>query len=279
MKKANKIVMATVAILLSLVLFTTSIVSGIFAMYAVRTYGSASFTFKKFGVIVELSFSEDFLKIYGDVIEDNTVVNGDSVTITIPTLKMAPGDSFRDAIQFNISGTAKTNCSVTVDMTYIYVQSDYQIPDGSTKYKTDSTYFPYNLYCSLGSNEILLYDGEPNSDYRVENDVINLLDKHLVCSMYGTTRFVTHKLSGNTDHPDYYLYKKFTANTPINFTDGKNTSSTTDDVVFNDFKFGVEWPFVETNNAEKMDTLYSWLAINKNPRFEMSYTVVVEAVA
>lgn len=276
MKKVNKILMATVAILLSLVLITTSVVSGVFAKYAARAYGLADFTFKKLGVEVELDFSDAFKAAYGTVIQNNTVINGDSISVTIPNLKMGPGDSFRDAVRFKISGTAKTDCSVIVDMTYLYVRSDYQIPTGATEYETNSTYFPYDMYCTLGNNELWLRGTQPDSDHKAELDAILLLDKHLACSMYGTTRTVTHKFSGDTKHPDYYLIKKFTAGTPINFTDGKNTSATTDDVVFNDFKFGIEWPFEEANDVDKNDTLHTWLVNNRTPRFEMSYTVTIQ---
>ena len=54
MKKSNKILMATVAILLSLVLISTSIVSGIFARFVIEKSGSTAIKFNKFGVDLEL---------------------------------------------------------------------------------------------------------------------------------------------------------------------------------------------------------------------------------
>ena len=276
MKKANKIVMATVAILLSLVLFTTSIVSGIFAMYAVRTYGSASFTFKKFGVIVELSFSDEFNAIYGDIIKDNTVVNGDSVTITIPTLKMAPGDSFMDAVQFNISGTATTECRVKINPAYMYDRTDFSVSD--TQMGFTDNYFPYNFYCRLGDDpskgKLELHKGNKvNSDYLVEYNAIDALSKATDC--YGNQDTTKVNEFSNETYNDYYLSKRFSPGATVQFTD-KN--AITGKGVFNRFAFGFEWLF-EEDDMEKFDAIHTWLANqNELPKFKMSYTVVVEAV-
>ena len=52
MKKVNKILMATVSILLSLVLLSTSLVSGIFAKYVIKNSAESNVGFKKWGITV-----------------------------------------------------------------------------------------------------------------------------------------------------------------------------------------------------------------------------------
>ena len=54
MKKVNKIMMATVAILLSLVLISTSLVSGIFAKFVIKKEVGVPIKFKNFGVTMQV---------------------------------------------------------------------------------------------------------------------------------------------------------------------------------------------------------------------------------
>ena len=61
MKKANRILMATVAVLLSLVLITTSVVSGIFARFTVLQEAKTQMTLNKFGVSLGLTLSDEFV--------------------------------------------------------------------------------------------------------------------------------------------------------------------------------------------------------------------------
>lgn len=129
MKKANKILMATVAILLSLVLLSTSIVSGIFARFVIEKSGSVPIKFNKFGVELELEIDDDVYAAVGGENSNNVELSrdGDSVTVTLKNLKMAPGDDFTDAIKVSVSGDAGVRCKIGLDIDFVYEKSDFTI--------------------------------------------------------------------------------------------------------------------------------------------------------
>ena len=86
MRKANRIMMGTVSILLCLVLVTTSVLSGIFAKYVTNRKAEANVAFKKWGITVTP----------GSDLEDSysTVIDGEDRVVVSSTLDgnlMAPG--------------------------------------------------------------------------------------------------------------------------------------------------------------------------------------------
>mgnify|MGYP007037148426 CR=1 FL=1 len=91
MKKVNKILMATVAILLSLVLISTSVVSGIFAKFVIQKDAVVSVKFKNFGV--KLSVGREAQVISGP--------DAKSVSITYDAFEMYPGVYKIPAIWFS----------------------------------------------------------------------------------------------------------------------------------------------------------------------------------
>lgn len=109
MRKANKIVMMTVAILLSAVLLTTSALSGTLAKY-VTSGGSYSDSARvaKWGVTITADVRDDLAEIATVTGEDG------SATVTIAGLNMKPGDDFSDAVRFTITGDPEVKCKVTV---------------------------------------------------------------------------------------------------------------------------------------------------------------------
>ena len=108
MKKTNKIMMAAVSILLSLVLISTSLVSGIFARFVIQKEVGVPIKFKAFGVTLTVSGTKEF----------TTVSNGNSATITFNNFEMYPGSACADAIRFVFDGktTVKTKLTVGVNL-------------------------------------------------------------------------------------------------------------------------------------------------------------------
>lgn len=117
MKKANKILMASVAILLSLVLITTSVLSGVFAKFAIRKNTTTTMKLEKFGVTLALNTTTGLEgKIVG---ESSAQVNdGESITVTVSNAKIGPGDFYY--IFFDIDGTpiCDTYMKISVDIDY-----------------------------------------------------------------------------------------------------------------------------------------------------------------
>jgi hypothetical protein len=126
MRKVNKILMATVSILLCLVLISTSVLSGIFAKYVITKKGSASATFKAFGVTLDMTVDETKLKKAGATVVTAEDKHKVTKSVTISGLKMAPGESIMDAVKINISGTAGVRLKVVIEPKVLYDRSAYE---------------------------------------------------------------------------------------------------------------------------------------------------------
>ena len=100
-----------VAILLCLVLLTTSIVSSTFAKFAVKKSATTNMTFEKFGVMVTMTVDPNLVSRVGDSNVKWTRW-GDTASVTIDNLVMYPGDNFYQAIKFSFlkyTGDANNN--------------------------------------------------------------------------------------------------------------------------------------------------------------------------
>ena len=147
MRKANKILMATVAILLCLVLITTSVASGIFAKFVITKSGEATITFEKFGVTVTMSVpSTPTNKSFTSVrdipgVEVSTeTFSSTGHTITISGLKMHPGLEFPKAVRFDFSGTLKVPANLKITTT---VEYDANVHKQTTSTDGKTTYYNY----------------------------------------------------------------------------------------------------------------------------------------
>lgn len=114
-RRANKILMSIVLILLCLVLITTSVVSGIFAKYTVSKQILMMFGFESFGVKIDISFSQDLIDLTKTTPPQLTITGEDTAHVVIKTLMLRPGDSYDDAITFTISGNPTANAEVKVN--------------------------------------------------------------------------------------------------------------------------------------------------------------------
>ena len=118
MRKVNKILMATVSILLCLVLISTSVVSGIFAKYAINNKGKATASLKAFGVTLDMTVDEEALEDAGAEVETAEDHYEVTKSVTITGLKMAPGVTLDDVIRVAVDGTqnVRFNFIVNIDI-------------------------------------------------------------------------------------------------------------------------------------------------------------------
>lgn len=112
-RKANRILMAIVLILLCLVLMTTSVVSGIFAKYTISKQILMSFSFESFGVTIKIIPSDELKTAVGD---SNITFDADG-NLTVQNLLMHPGDNFEDALKFQITGKPTADAELKVEVT------------------------------------------------------------------------------------------------------------------------------------------------------------------
>ena len=140
MRKNNKKLMIVVSVLLSLVLITTSVVSGTMAKYVTSGSSSSSARVAKWGVNIEVDLDENFEKACGDGVK--IVENGNSISVEIPNLKMCPGDDFTKAINVTISGQSEVKLKVNIECDAEYTQSEFTIPKDTFGTEKDIRYFP-----------------------------------------------------------------------------------------------------------------------------------------
>ena len=112
-RKANRILMAIVLILLCLVLMTTSIVSGIFAKYTISKQVLMMFSFESFGVTIKIIPSEWLKK----AVAADDIHFDESGNLTVSNLLMHPGDNFKDALKFQIGGKPTADAELKVEVT------------------------------------------------------------------------------------------------------------------------------------------------------------------
>ena len=103
MRKVNKILMATISILLCLVLISTSVVSGIFAKYVVTKKGQSIVSLEAFGVT--LSVSEGGNLPQGVTVKTTKNHAQNTVSVEVSNLQLAPGDSIDDVVIFRVADT------------------------------------------------------------------------------------------------------------------------------------------------------------------------------
>ena len=178
MRKVNRVLMKTAAILLALVLVTSCALSGIFAKYVTSMeIDMESMKMKKFGVTVNMVVDEAKLKsVLGDdyisaddlkklTAEKQEEAKANKVwvevstdaqkqagvnTVTIHNLALKPGDNLSDIVKFAFSGTANVRCKMIVDVDIDYDIADLTVPAGVGGLTEDTAFFP--LFMDLGYN-------------------------------------------------------------------------------------------------------------------------------
>jgi hypothetical protein len=130
MRKVNKILMATVSILLCLVLISTSVVSGIFAKFAINNKGSAIASLKAFGATLTMTVDETKLKKAGATVKTDEDKQNVTKSVTITGLKMAPGVELDKIINIELTGTPTVNCRFKLDIDLDFDKNKFIIPGG-----------------------------------------------------------------------------------------------------------------------------------------------------
>ena len=137
MKKANKILMASVAILLSLVLITTSVVSGVFAKFAIKKTTAVGMTLEKLGVTVTMTPNSN--------LGHTKITNGDSISIALNDISLLPGE-MQEVVSISMSGTAKTRLKIILDVDFVLENpNDFIVPAGVGGLDEDAFVMPYYI--------------------------------------------------------------------------------------------------------------------------------------
>jgi hypothetical protein len=291
--------MATVSILLCLVLISTSVLSGIFAKYVITKKGSASATFKTFGVTLEMTVDETKLRNADATVNKTEDVHKVTKSVTITGLKMAPGVELDKIINIKLSGTPTVNCRFKLDIELDFDTAKFIIPIGEcgvTANGENSFHFPVRF--SLGRPDTSGYvtSNIPLSSVNTaiggyEVDLFNKIASFALASSVNFKGIGGDYIEAENKYVNTHLYRDFSAGETIYLhpsksyerVDGKLYFTPDETFSFNEFDLGLNWPFtcdgnpiaVDNNNAR--DTYI----IDHNPGgidFTYKVTVSVEQI-
>ena len=296
MKRANKIIMVTVAILLSLVLLSTSLVSGIFARFVVKKSAQTTVGMEKFGVKVNMTVDSNLKTLVGkNGYEEESA--GDSISATISNLTMYPGQSYPYAVKFEFDKNYKPTVDVQVKVSanFNYSRAAFKVPGDvlsricGKENMADDYFVPIGILFTLPYNA----DGteasiNANSPYR---NVVQSTAATTTATMIGQRSDMKY------DSTEKKAIKEFAANTEIVFYPEAYSSSVGDNgndcekvrygVPTNYFYLGFRWPDQYTvgssgdsryYTAAQIDEICTWLMSQTDRDFSYSVQFIVEIV-
>lgn len=301
MRKINKIMMATVSILLTLVLISSCVLSGIFAKYVTSKTASSQMRFERFGVIVEMDVDDVALEELGATVtkpsKDSDEVKSGVYSVTVSNLALKPGDDLTDFVKFEFSGKPNVMCKLVLDV-------DIEVEDPDAFYVPPDVFRPSNG-SNLGLNVMPL-----GFDYDIlsSEDDITLYDYYCDpyciypdsaedCFMYWAFVYefdwygytVVTDLNPDPDSIDYAIEQIIDVDGNFCSMNGEKTDIENGGVGFlgayNDvidkLNFSITWPFEYSSSLNGYDGDYdavnTYIA-NNNPSITVSYTVRVEQV-
>lgn len=294
MRKANKIMMITVSVLLSAVLLTTSALSGTLAKYTTSaTAHSESARVAKWGVTVEATPDPNLVAISDQ--KNNTKLDNGALTITFKDIAIAPGDDFSKAVHFKIEGQAevKLQVKIIVDLSFKIEESDqngFFVPNGiggvdKTSAGKKGQYF-IPMAFTFGAND---YDGKYSS--------INASSSWRQAAQKTTEEVISKAIANRMDveattsdisRVSTYVCKTFNPGDEIFFKPKKITNSSTGAYVLNEaenrrineFDLGFKWTTTSKNSSGTLDydEITMYLTTEKDPVMTVMYTVLIEQV-
>ena len=237
-RRANKILMSIVLILLCLVLITTSVVSGIFAKYTVSKQILMMFGFESFGLQIEVFVDKNIR----DRLEAKDITGEETAQITISNLLMHPGDVFSEALIFKVSGNPTVDAIVKIEASILNTNNSFD-----DKFKITDSAFP-----------TLLEDGETSKAFVPMGFYVN---KNYAVNPYSNStaqQIETAINAVSTSAVSNKLYKQ-----------GNEIES--EEIVSFGFDWQKEWTAVPNS-----DEIGTWISNQEKAEFTVIYTVTVE---
>ena len=303
MRKVNKMLMATVSILLCLVLISTSVVSGIYAKFVITKSGDATVSLKAFGVRLDMSIDEDALEYAGATIA-KTEGDNNLVSATITGLKMAPGVELDKIINIELTGTPTVNCRFKLDIDFDFDTEKFIIPYGEygVSGSNGQLYFPLcfafgrfhnneeeyrTFYYSFTSNDGIIGEHEVEL---YEGLMLNWPSQNIDSAIY-FDGIGGEYIKSEKKYVDAHLYRDFAAGEeiflhPSKYVDKDPNNMTfiydpDESLSFNNFDLGFRW-FSDDDDieADKYDGFDTYI-MNHNPDglgFTYKVTVSVEQI-
>ena len=233
MKKANRIMMARVAVLLSLMLLSTSFLSSVYARYVFKKEVDTVVTMEEFGVSLSISLSPELREHIQNVNENSVTVTLEesNAIISVENLLMHPGYDFSDAFRFEMGGQATSPVKLSVSTSIAVGDRDsFEINESS-----NFVFIPVGLTCGVKQA-----DGTYDTGYVLEigNSYNNF---NYMKSTFATNLSNKFDLTVNSNDTNV-CYKEFrptqaNSSLPVQLLDKTN-----DNAPVTNFALGFKWP-------------------------------------
>lgn len=194
MSKVNKILMATVAILLTLVLISTSVVSSVFARFTIKKQASTVVGLEKFGVSIKLTPNNSLKST-----EQKLSQAGDTISVKF-TSDLLMGQKVYDALKVEVTGTPNVNVKLRISCKVDFEQTNFTV-DNNDIYGAAAG----NKYMPLGFTAMF----DQNNDGSVKSS-----EKEYVCRPYHIPaednqidEIITRNIAGKVFDITYYKSK------------------------------------------------------------------------
>lgn len=252
-KNLSKTIMVILAVLLTLVLISTSTVSGIFAKYVVEKQATTTVSLKKFGIKLTVGKGDDF-----DIDKmsiNPTSPDANSLSVEVKNLSLAPGEGFDELVEFTISVDGEVSVDTRIKVKADVITFTNFTVDSGVGDLTASTVFVPIGFTAVKNDAATATDIAPawtyNSQENLQDGLMNKL---------GT-------LIGNEVTTDDY------ADVKIASAGIKNNS----DLTFTTLGFGAYCPATGNAGSYDADEIGTWLA-EKGASISVRYTVVLEQI-
>ena len=260
MRRANKILMATVAVLLCLVLISTSIVSGVFARFAITKKAETTVKLEQFGVKIELTPDANLVK-------KTEIKKGDSATVEFSNLQMVPGDSFYNALNVKVTGAPTVDVVLRITCHIYYATSAYKV--------NDIIYMPLGYTIHFGNVDQRKDICYPYQKNRGNSSLEEIIVRNIYNNLFDTEYTSDDKpanLFKQNGSDDYYFEKEYKSGNT-----GTGVLLSTDKV--RDFYLGFDFPDFgrsstsTTINVDEIATALSESAANSPITIQYSFAI------
>ena len=279
MRKLNKILMMTVAMLLTFVLISSCILSGTMAKFTVTKSADATATLEAFGVTLTVETPEGS-GLSGSV--DATTVKGGtgetgSLTYKLSDVSIKPGDDYFNAVRFSFDGAPTTDVKIRISVKFdlsTTTLNKFSVPSGIGGTTAQTWFMPLGFTFSSGKTSaegnyaLSPWKNDTNRDNMTYTDLAaairnNIRDKKITSPTYDAS---------NSTSGHYYIDYKFGKDQPIQWTIGGVAG-------LKNFDMGFAWPDDSTHATYDLDVISTYIADQLDgATFGIIYTVSIEQV-
>ena len=263
-RKANKIVMAILLILLCLVLMTTSVVSGIFARFTEERKISMMLGFESFGIKVEVFIPQYIQDIAGVKYGEGENKDTKEGYVTLSNLLLHPGDAYLDAVTVRVTGKPTTDAKITITPIFELTNMD------------DFTIYKENFPSMMSENDskVICVPMQFFVDAANEQDCLSDAGNYCTYSDASAERLISRRI-GNALITKSSYYSD--SNSGVSKSLVKGIKLEDDKAVSHTFGFGWQKFANESSNGAPFDEVGTWIS-EKEPTFTITYKISVEQV-